>query len=246
MKALKICLTMLSVLFIAGCGEDDKPENINDNECGNKVETRNDSIIITGKCDFETNITFPSPSYVLTISEKTEDALTNLEIFQTAFNSYMGVKASSASALRDDGWYSQAGVWEKINGTWKWRVKATGEYRVVFAKLPLQKTPATAPVTYAMSGQAVLGPIHLHGSHTFNISCPDAKLAGFTAELYNGNNGDEILNASYHNILDVINLDENNNQINNYSKTIQLDIPEGDYIMKVSSNKNASWIVSVN
>jgi hypothetical protein len=246
MKALNISVAMLSLLFIMSCGEDDKTDTKPDNECGNKVESRNDSIIITGKCDFETDITFPSPSYVLTISEKSAGNLSNLEIFQTAFNSYMGVKASSASALRDDGWYSQAGVWEKINGTWKWRVKATGEYRVVFAKLPLQKTPATVPVTYAMSGQAVLGPIHLNGSHTFNVSCPDAKLAGFTAELYNGNNGDEILNTSYHNILDVINLDEDNKQINNYSKTIQLDIPEGNYIMKVSSNSNAAWTVSVN
>ncbi len=246
MRNIIILIAFFSAFACISCGDDDKDSLNDDNACGNKVVTRNDSIIITGKCDFETNITFPATSYLLTISEKPEDAVSSFEIYQTALSSYMGVKAYSASALRSDGWYSQASVWEKINGTWKWRVQATGEYRIVFAKLPLQKTPATVPVTYSMAGLAVVGPVHLSGTHTFNISCPDAKLAGFTAELYDGSNGAEIINANYHNILDVINLDQNNNQINNYSKNIQISVAEGNYLIKVSANQGANWTVSIN
>lgn len=246
MKAFNVLITMLSVSFMMSCGEDEKTDNNTNNECGNKVESRNDSIILTGKCDFETNITFPSDAYLITINEKPDDVLSSLEVYQPATSSYMGVKVSSASVVRADGWYSQASIWKYMDGTWKWRVKATGEYRVVFASLPLQKTPAAVPVTYAMPGHAVLGPVHLNGTHTFNISCPDAKLAGFTAELYNGNTGSGILNASYHNILEAFNLDENNKQINNYSKTTQIDVVEGNYLIVVTANQGANWTVSIN
>ncbi|NJK85344.1 MAG: hypothetical protein HC906_04620 [Bacteroidales bacterium] len=219
-----------------------RDENNNQN-CDNKTEVTDESIVISGCSDYETEIDFSGP-YLLTINEKTMGAVSTFELFQPAFNSYMGVKASSASALRNDGWYNQASIWENLNGKWKWRVKATGEYKIVFEKLPLTTAPATAPVTYNSAGQTVLGPVHLNGSTTFSISCPDAKLAGFTAELFDAETGDEIL-EDYANILGVVNW-ENNQQINNYSKDVTVELPEKNYLIKVSSNFAANWTVSIN
>jgi hypothetical protein len=241
---MKKCLfpfLMISILIFAGCGSDDKGSD--DNECKNEVITRNDSIIITGCSNYEPTLTFTTGGYLLTMSEQTANSL-NLEVYQTAFSSYMGVKASSASALRDDGWYSQDGIWEHLEGSWKWRITATAPYRIVFAKMPLAKRAASTPITYQSAGLCVVGPFHVAGSSaTFTIACPDAKLAGFTAELYDAA-GQEVL-ANYTNILDVMNLDENNNQINNYSKTTTLTLAEGDYLIKVAANNQAFWTVKV-
>jgi hypothetical protein len=238
-------LVVISLFVMLGCNDDkEKKEESNNNNCDNKAVTRNDSIIITGCSDFETDLTF-SGAYLMTIYEKAYGDVSDFEVYQSAFDTYMGVKSYSASALREDNWYSQSSIWENLNGAWKWRVTATGEYKIVFAKLPLQKTPDTAPVNYNGSGLTVVGPVHLSGSTTFNIACPDAKQAGFTANLYDAVTGDEIL-ENYFNILNVVNLDENNNQINNYSKTINKDLPEGDYLITVSSNYTAAWTVEIN
>jgi len=243
MKKISILVLIYSLTLTISCKKDDSGTS-GKGDCKNEVVTRNDSIIITGCSGFEPSLTFTTGGYLLTMSEHTENSL-NFEVFQTAFGSYMGVRASSASALRDDGWYSQDGIWEKLEGTWKWRVTATDSFRIVFAKLPLSKAPASLPVTYNSAGLKVIGPFHIaQSSATFVISCPDAKLAGFTAELYNAA-GEEVL-ANYSNIMDVINLDENNNIINNYSKTISLQLTEGDYLIKVASNKSASWSVKIN
>lgn len=247
MKKLRNLFLIFSLLLIVSCNKDDSStpgDDIKSKECKNEVITRNDSIIITGCSDFEPSLTFTKGGYLLSMSEQTENSL-NFEVYQTAFDSYIGVKASSASALRDNGWYSQDGIWEKLEGTWKWRIIATDSYRIVFTKLPLAITSVSLPITYNSAGLNVIGPFHIaQSSTTFIISCPDVKQAGFTAQLYDAA-GQEVL-ANYSNILDVLNLDENNKIINNYSKTISLELAEGDYLIKVASNKNASWSVKIN
>jgi hypothetical protein len=242
---------VLTSSLIFSCKKDnnstssDTTNNTNINsKCKNEVITRNDSILITGCSDFETSLIFITGGYLLSMSEKTDNSLTAFEVYQTAFSTYQNVRAYSASALRPDGWYSQDGIWEHLEGVWKWRVKATDSYRIIFTKLPLSKTPASLPVTYNSAGRSVIGPFRLSGSTTFTITCPDAKLAGFTAELFDAT-GAEIL-ENYANILDVINIDANNNQINNYSKVITKQLSEGNYLMRVSANKNATWTVSIN
>ena len=235
------------LLMVVACGKDknnDNPNNNNNNGCENKVATRNDSIIITGCSDYETDLTFVDGAYLLTMCEKSANTLSTFEVYQTAFSSYQNVKAYSASALREDGWISQDGIWDHLDGIWKWRVKATGEYKIVFVKLPLKVTPASLPVTYNSAGKDVIGPFHLSGSTTFTITCPDAKLSGFTAELFDAA-GEEIIEKNF-NILDVINIDKDGKQINNYSKVITKDLTEGNYLMRVSANENASWTVKVN
>ena len=248
MKRLNAYLIVIvASLILGGCKKDDKDDDKKTSgTCENKVITRNDSIIITGCSDFEPALTFSTGGYIITMSEEVYGSLTSFDIYQKNLNSYMGAKASSASSLRSDGWYSQSSIWTRIAGNWTWRAIATGSYKVTFAHLPLNVTPATLPVTYNSAGCTVLGPVHLSGSTTFTVSCPDAKLAGFTADLIDGNTGEGVLNTNYFNILDIINIDENRKQINNYNKIVTVKLTEGNYLIEVSANNEATWSIKIN
>lgn len=240
-------IVIVASLILGGCKKDEKDDDKKTtNSCENKVTTRNDSIIITGCSDFEPALTFGTGGYILTMSEEEYGSLNNFEVYQKNLDSYMGAKASSASSLRSDGWYSQSSIWTRIAGNWTWRAKATGSYKITFAHLPLNVTPATLPVTYNSAGRTVLGPVHLSGSTTFTVSCPDAKLAGFSADLIDANTGEDILNANYYNILDIVNLDENNKAINNYNKVVTVKLNEGNYLIEVGANNEATWSIKIN
>jgi hypothetical protein len=245
MKNSCILFLIFSLSLTLSCSKENKDNSEETSGCKNEVINRNDSIIITGCSDFEPSLTFTNSNYLLTMNEKTENSI-DFAIFQKNLGSYMGYKVSSASALRNDGWYSQDGIHGRMEGTWKWRVTATDRYRIVFVKLPLAKTPASLPVSYNSQGQVVLGPIRIaQPSATFTITCPNTSLAGFNAELYTAA-GKEVLAPNYYNILDATNLDKDNKLISNYSKTITLQLPEGNYLLKVASNKNALWTVKIN
>ena len=243
----------LSVSILTnGCKKDDdntstptNNNNNNNNSCTNEVISRNDSIIITGCSTIEPTITFGTEGYLLTICEKTYGCVDKFEVYQTAFSTYQNVKAGMASALREDGWYSQSDIWTNLQGSWKWKTTATDTYKIIFAKLPLRKTVVSAPQTYATKGRTVLGPVNLSGNVSFDVTCADAKQAGFTVELFDATTGSKIVDNDGIAVLNLVNY-ENGQSINNYHKVVNLNLSNANYLIQVSANKDAAWEVKVN
>jgi hypothetical protein len=237
-------------LILVGCDKSDDPAD--NSGIKNAVVVRNDSIIVTGGSDFEFDAPFPSFSterYLTVMKERESGNVSKVTI--TAISSGIAVNwFEFGTNMRSSGWYEESEILQYVyaDEVYHWKIKASGEYRMVFRPLPLSDTPDNPPVTYVSKGHYIYGPVALSGSVSFAVSCHDAAQSGFTVLLLNASTGNLGLTSSSDPILRADNVNKSNSTlINNFSKTYTCsNIPAGNYFVEFNSNINAEVTVSIN
>jgi len=120
------------------------------------------------------------------------------------------------------------------SGEQEYKVTATEPYEIEFVKLPVAQGADVLPKTYNGKGLKVVGPLSLKaGPASYKVSCPDLKMAGFVAELFDGASGQSKGMISLGTGAGV-------------NETKKLDAPAaGNYLIKVNANGKAEWTIEV-
>jgi len=133
-----------------------------------------------------------------------------------------------------DGWTAFTDLTSFFNsGDQSYQVTATEPYEIEFVKLPLSRAADPLPKTYSGKGMTVIGPFSLKaGSVSFKVTCPDLKMAGFIAELYDDNGKSKGMIAM--------------GTGPSVDETKKLEVPSsGAYLTKVTANSQAEWTIEV-
>ena len=231
---------MLIVFFNISCGNEENTDTKGQNE----LIVNTDEMIINGNSNYEFSMTLEEASYLVTYKEKVSGDLKNFQCYSDFLSSWMEYMPYSIMALRESSWYEGSVIEESTsNYTWKFKVIASGEYQILFQKLPLSKAAVNLPQNFSGAGATVFGPVTISGNVSFTIICNDAQQAGFTVSLFNATTGEEVLNPGYKPL--YVNLDSNNNGINNINTTIAKSGLSGTYLIEVHTNLFANYTISI-
>jgi len=241
----------LALFFLMACKNAKTPQAENETtaeetttEYQASAVKSNGNVTITGNKDYEFEMEFEEGAYVVCFKQKTIGALKNFSVFIETLNSWNGLMPFSASSLNEE-----SGYYETVDITsfsslenLRYKVEATGEYIIEYKKLPLEKEKIATPITFSGKGSRVFGPVELSGTASFKIVCGDAAKAGFSVQLFNAENGEEILNENYMPL--YVNI-EDAKAVNTIDKTLSLDNLAGIYLINVDANGMAEYSVTV-
>lgn len=237
---IKLAALFLIILLANSCTKD---SNSDGGSTKNEVITAGGSITVKGSSNYEFTVDLEAAAYIITFKEKEVGHLENVEIYIEVFGGWTDWMPGSIMALRESNWYE--GSWTQsysAAGTFKFKVTATGEFEVVFQKLPLSQAAVNIPQNYTGAGATIFGPISLTGQASFSVNCSDA-IAGFSVILLDATTGEILVNPDHTNLF--TNVDDNYQVINSFNTTVIKTGLSGNYLINVIANMNAKYTVGV-